>query len=172
MIDTMWKPLLPAVFGFGLLGVGAFGPSFLKDYGDWLRVLASLQSGEQPEGYKKAISDIAEGGVPKEYRQLATAFMLQHPVENLETMLNEGAKKAQGDTKVFLQNTKVELIRKKDVAKLATKAPPRPGMTTPAIRNFDTTSLRLLKPNARDLQIDPQDLDRVIREREAVRVAR
>lgn len=166
--DPLWRPLLPAVFGFGMLGVGAFGPAFLTDYGDWLKNLASLRPGEEAEGYKKAIDDIAGGAVPREYRQLATAYMLQNPVENLDRMLDDGARKARGDSKALLQNTRVELTRKKDVARLATAASTGAGTTTAPVSKFDTTSLRLLKPNVRELRIDPKALDRVLREREAI----
>lgn len=150
--QPMWRPALPAVFGFGLLGVGAFGPTFLTDYGDWLKDLASLNPAEASSGYEKAIGEIASGKVPPEVREIATAYMLQHPVEDLDRLLEKGAREATGESRQLLEATREELLRKKNVAELATKGLEMVPEKT--LEDLDTTTLELLPPRRIELERD------------------
>lgn len=157
---------------FGLLGVGAYGPSFLGDYAKFLKDVASLQGADQEKGYETLVSDMGSGKMPAEYRGLATALMLQHPTKNLEAAVELHLKNASTEGGAALQHLKDELKRKGDTAELAsraaTAAPPAVGGAPPAepLKALDTGSLLLLKQKSpselQKLKIDPAALNALI----------
>lgn len=78
-------PLLLAGLVAG--GVGACGPRYLDPYARFLGVVKGLADSPGPTSYRKALKAIAEGGMPREYQELALAYMVGNPIGELDAIL-------------------------------------------------------------------------------------
>ncbi len=178
--SSQWKAAFMGVFAVLLLGVGAFGPSFLDDYGEFLAKLSSLNGPELEEAYASMIEDMATGDMPREYRSLAKAYMLQRPTANFDRLVTEGLQRATSAERATLSDLKVQWDRKQETATLAAKsaAGSASGTAPPAdsLRALDDTSLLVLsaKPKAEldVLKINPAILKQVLSERDRIRTPR
>jgi hypothetical protein len=145
------QPLFMAILALAFLGVGAYGPSFLGDYAKFLTVLRGGDEKETETTYKTLIDDIASGEMPAKYQPLFEAYMLEHPIDNLGELVDQGVAKANGPQKESLLRMKETLSRKEATADLAAQAaaspkntPPGPG-AAPPLHKLDSASLVYLR---------------------------
>ena len=77
------------VFGFAIAGVGAYGPLFLKPYGEFLDVVFRMQDSPGPDTHKEVFKMIGDRQVPPKYQKLALAYALENPVEGMDELLEK-----------------------------------------------------------------------------------
>jgi hypothetical protein len=112
---TGLTPLL--VFGILLVGLSVHGLAFLDPYGRWLAKWAQTPSAES---YQEAVQKIAKGDLPEEYHGMVTSYMLEHPVRNLQAILDKGIETASNPAdKDALVQAKNTLVRSRTTAELA-----------------------------------------------------
>src|SRR6187399_2620707 len=87
-INVKWRASVLCVLAVAMLGVGAVGPWFFGDYSRFLKELATLDGEKRDAAYQKLVDDMATGRMPKEYRPIAQAYMLEHPTPALEEAID------------------------------------------------------------------------------------
>jgi membrane protein implicated in regulation of membrane protease activity len=161
--------LLMAGFGFLVASVGTFGPSFMKDYADFLKTVASLQGAEKTEKVGAIVADFAAGRVPTEYRDLAWNVVLEHPSPVIHSKIKAAIANTPNirpDDKSMLESMSKELARREETTRIRVKAiegaPGSGGTLTPTnVAELDTLSLQILKGALED-KPDPAQPDRFI----------
>jgi hypothetical protein len=106
------------IVGFATSGVAIYGPAFLGQYGEFVKVLMQLQSNPTPETYSKALDDVASGKFPAAYDSVIVQFALSQPVEGMDSLLQHSLERAtdkQG--KEILTDAAATWSAKKEVAK-------------------------------------------------------
>jgi len=173
--EPKWKPVFLGVLAFGLLGVGAYGPSFLEDYSGFLKEIATLRGTGDPAKYERVVADLAGGKVPAEYRPLVESHLLQHPPPGLEGWIRERLPGATQEGRASLLRMQEDLQHKTETASLAAKAltsnlaTPTGAEAEARLGTLDRSSLLLLRSRPRAeleaLRVDPATLERVIDKR-------
>jgi hypothetical protein len=173
--EPRWKPLLSGVMSFGMLGVGAFGPAFLTDYGDFLTKLMQAQGDQQQQLYAEAVQKTASGELPDNVAQAAQAYMLQNPIPQMQQIVQAELSHASEQGRPQLEAFSAEIQRSEHTAQLAAEglaARPAAGTSArDALGQLDTPTLRILEHNPalrpERLQVDPQVLSETLRARTA-----
>jgi hypothetical protein len=168
---TVWRPspIRPWMFlgliGILMLGVGGFGPGFMRDYADFLSRVPFLTGAEKAEAQQQIVQDLARGSIPEKYRPLARAILLDDPSPGLENAVAAAARSAEGEPGApEIQAIHADLERKRFVAEAAAKAAISTAGATPAatLEQLDTSTLKLLNATPTDrlhqMRIDPKEV--------------
>lgn len=169
-----WKAALSSVMGFGMLGVAAFGPSFLTDYGDFLTDLMNAQGDEQRVAYTDAMHRMAAGELPANVQSAVQAHMILNPIPDMLELARTDFPDATNDGRQSLVTFAGQIERAQATAQLAAEglsARADQGETDveAGLQLIDTSALRFLEYNPalrpRTLEVQPEVYERVIRNR-------
>lgn len=106
------------IVGFATSGVAIYGPAFLGQYGEFVKVLMQLQSNPTPETYSKALDEVAAGKFPAAYDSVIVQFALSQPVEGMDSLLQHSLGKATDETRrQILANAAATWTARKEAAK-------------------------------------------------------
>ncbi len=161
-------------FGFASAGCGVWGPGFL-DYYAKLAPIFNMQQFPDAESYADVFAKIGDGSLSPEYQELAVAYALDRPIDNMDEVL-DGAIKAAPDPggKAVLEQARQEWHGKKLAAKtLAATITKPPGGTDAGspdrlkeIARFDSATRMLVagpllkEPTPKFSQADREKLKR------------
>ncbi len=105
------------VFGFGMIGVGIWGPGFFSPYADFLKTITAMQRDPSPQSYQNALEKVASGTLQGAYRDIVLQYAVNQPVEGTDTLLAGSIAKASSeDSRKALISAQSELHQKKEVA--------------------------------------------------------
>jgi hypothetical protein len=75
-------------------GLGAFGLVFLPYYTTWLKEFKDMVDNPGQQSYAAFLDDVGKGKVPAELQQIGINYAVSHPIEGMETVLNNSINKA------------------------------------------------------------------------------
>lgn len=191
MIVWMFKKDGPTVLsativflGFGMTGVGAFGPAFLGDYVQLVNALRNVETAndtqQQASAANEVIQQYAGGAFSDDDWDIISATLKENPVPGLDGMLERaaadapaGRRQAIDSTRADIQRLEASLLDPGVIEPLRETTAPIADPTARDVTPLDLTKLddrrlRLLrsKPEVlRDRKIDPGDIDRELKRR-------
>ena len=113
------RPWWMWVFGVLLCGTGVYGPAFLTDYASFLKTLKTLSDEPSEANYQAFLQDMADGDVPESVQDAGTALMLQHPIPQLERLVESAEVQASSPAvKAKLQSMQESLAAQKEQAQV------------------------------------------------------
>jgi len=147
---TVKSAIWSSVFGMALAGVGVFGPDFLDPYGDFLQKVFNAMGSPSETTYAEVVDQIASKDVPPEMRELGLSYMMDNPIEGMDSLFAAGAEKTRNlDAKNALSSARETLeARSLAAAAVLSPRPPmlRPDSARPEIRLNDAVRKELAKP--------------------------
>lgn len=90
------------VVGFGVSGVAIYGPAFLGQYSEFVKVLMQLQSDPTKETYASAFDKVAAGTFPAAYDSIIVQVALSQPVDGMDSLLNASLGKAKDEKRKLI----------------------------------------------------------------------
>ena len=76
------------------LGVGTFGQEFLPKYSKWLEIVGNVVKNPGQKSYTELFDNIGKGNLPVELQEVGINYAVSHPIEGMETILNNSINKA------------------------------------------------------------------------------
>jgi hypothetical protein len=96
--DGIRRPLATSCVAVLLLGVGTFGPSFMEPYGKLLGLLVGADGSDQDKGkYTQSCNDIGANKTDDASAYAQIAYMLDHPVSDMDRIIDDSLKNASTD---------------------------------------------------------------------------
>lgn len=83
------------VFAVLCAGLGTFGQRFMPQYASWLEVIKDMVSNPGQESYAAFLNSVGKEKIPEELQKIGINYVVSHPIEGMETILNSSIKEAQ-----------------------------------------------------------------------------
>src|SRR5260370_19934808 len=140
-----WGLVVLLIFGTLFLGIGVFGPGFLKDYSDFIKSIGAVLEMEKsatPATYGAVFNKIAKGELPASYQELALAYAIDRPGKNMQQLLDEAISKATDTSgKAALENARADLAGKQFAAEqIAASLEAARRVSTGELEKLDSTT--------------------------------
>lgn len=140
------------------LGFGQYGIPFLKPFTDLVQGLGDVIGSPSEQSYEAFLDEAGSGGVPKETRTAGLALMLEHPVENMDEILEQAAGRATDE------QARTDILAAREryaaTAELAQQVAANGGTLSEKARAAAIRPLlKLPESEIRRLRIDPQKVD-------------
>jgi len=82
------ESIKPYLLGFVIMGVGAFGLPFLKEFSPYLKTLEGLSSAKEVATYSSFFDQVASGRLPVSVARAGLAITLERPLPGMEAALD------------------------------------------------------------------------------------
>lgn len=150
------------------MGVGGWGPSFLKDASGFFKEIATISAGgaDADAAADKMMNDIAEGKVDEKYLPVARMALLQNPPADAGAKLDRAAQRARKPQhKEFFLETRRRFDAKLSASLSAVPA----GAGEAELSAIDPDTLRVIRAAPTDrlttLRLDRAAIERLARPR-------
>jgi len=80
------------------LGLGTFGQEFIPHYASWLGTVRGMVSSPGQKSYAAFFDSVGKEKIPVELQEIGINYAVSHPIEGMETILNNSINKAPKNT--------------------------------------------------------------------------
>lgn len=154
------SPWIIWVFGFGISGVGIYGPVFLSSYGSFLKTIADLKSDPTAQAYSSAFDKIGNGDLSAEHADVVLQYAIAQPVEATDSLLQVAITKAKDPAgKRALENAKTLYLEKQASVRFVARALEQSPNPSLQLDSLDAVTRTMVARKL--LEIPPSNLQRM-----------
>ena len=162
---------LVLVFGGLFAGVSVYGPAFVDQYLNFVKVVVPLQSSPSEATSQAFLKSVGDGSLSPEYAELGLGYMLDRPIAGTDKLLQDAAEKATNPMgKQALERARQDFIGKQNVAEQMAKTVKSQPNPEAVLQEFDSGTrtlisrelLRLPSNELRALRLNTNAISRLI----------
>lgn len=172
MLFVKAKPTTVVVFVFGGLfaGLSVYGPAFVDQYLNFVKVVVPLQSNPSEKTYQAFFKSVGAGETSPEYAELGLAYVLDRPVAGTDKLLQSAATQATDPAgKAALERAHQDLAGKEIAAVQLAKTLKAQANPEATIKGMDSATrtlvsrelLRLPDSELRTLRLNTNEINRL-----------
>lgn len=146
------RPKFMWSFGVLVAGLGAFGPEFLPQYGNWLAKVTNMAENPGKQSYATFFNSVGSEKLPTALQKVGTNYAISHPVEDMDSIINDAIEKAPDNSdgqKVLMWAKDSFQGKQREINNLMTTK-----VSIDSSRTFDLTTRKLIYEKMRKLPDD------------------